>query len=199
MEKKSLDPAGNLIGQSNTDNSKEVFVESGDVNSRISLLTDALSKAANHIEKTQYESYLAMGLIIVFCIADFIFIICLGYRLFDVEISNDWTITKAILTSLRNIVVVGALYYVSSFLLNLLKSYIHIYQRNSHRLMVINSMASLVESASREERDKIYHKLLDIIICLDKNGILKEDDKKSVSEENEIIIELIKKIPVPKF
>jgi hypothetical protein len=90
------------------------------------------------------------------------------------DYKKTWT-WQMIYFTFSRAVIVAALYYVATHCLSLLKSYLHIAERNSHRLMVIKSMPSLVESAKEIDREKIYYQLLSIIVNYDETGLLKEE------------------------
>ena len=171
-------------------------IDSGDVQFRIATLTNALRIVNTQVGNANVKNIFQILIFLIASIVMLSYLICYEKEIADSNIDTTLNVGQVIFAIFKKSLIITTSFFIITFLLKLLKSYLHIYQRNSHRLMVINSMASLVESATESEREKIYDKLLDIIINFDKNGILKDEDQNTESADNEIILELIKKIPM---
>ncbi len=146
---------------------------------RIENLKKALQDVKAEIHLSYKESFEQVGVMIGVCTTVSLFIVCVVVNLLKSEDYPDG-VTQMIYYTTTRIIVVTGMFSIASFCFRLLRSYLHIYQRSRHRKLVINSMANLVESNSTyTDRQKIYNKLLDIVVNYDRTGILnKENDFK---------------------
>ena len=95
---------------------------------------------------------------------------------------------EVILYVISKIVLLSILLGAISYMLRLLKSYLHIYNRGRQRLFIVNSMASLIGSANPRKEEDAYDKLLEIVIGFDETGLLKE--KVELDPKNKILDKL---------
>jgi len=160
---------------------------------KIKDLKKALEPAEEEITKRLVFNWYHIIIILVFLISLLAASCFFGYYILtDKEYDKSWT-WQMIYYTFSRAVVVGALYYTASQCIGLLKSYLHIHERNSHRLLIIKSMPSLVE-AKEFDSEKIYLQLLNIIVDYDENGILKSPSPaKPILDVNDILSKIIDK------
>ena len=158
---------------------------------RIEKLDDAFEKVKGSIEKECKGSLLAIFICLVICGAA----IGTCYLYADEYILNkplDATLLwwQVLYFTACRIVVSAALIAFTTFTFKLLKSYLHIYQNNRHKRMVIRSMASLLTASSPKGVDDVFKELMDVVIQYTNSGFM----KKGSNIEPETIYNTIKKM-----
>lgn len=156
---------------------------------RIKELQTALTVTQRNVQTYLDESAQSLCWIIVICGSLLIAIGFFIHYLLDLQLPDVWTWQIAYYTTIR-VTAISGLFALLTYCFKLLKSFIQIYYKGRHRLTVVSSMASLVESATFEERNNIYNKLLDIVVDLGETGLLEKDVDYKLP--NELIIGLLK-------
>ncbi len=78
-------------------------------------------------------------------------------------------------TGLR-VTYLGVILSIAAFCLRLFRSHLHMYQHNSHRIRVTNSIAAFVQAAAtNEQRDMILARLVEAVSAFGNSGLLKSD------------------------
>lgn len=101
------------------------------------------------------------------------------YTLYNSHDYEDYWTWQMIYFTVARIIAVSAFFYLVSYCFKLLKSYIFIYQRNRHRLFVINSLSNLIAAANAAggiDMKFVFDKILDIIVRFDDANIVDEKD-----------------------
>lgn len=163
-------------------------------NQRIQELFDSLDKARTAFitqGKDIEQQLLIWGTI---CFLLIVFSNVLFRHFLDITFpAQYWTWQYVYYTAIR-ITAISALFYVAAFVFNMLKSTISLYQSNKRKIVIIDSMASFVESGiTAEDRSIIFNKLIGIVI--DSDIIHRENkDLDKVRTTADILAELIEKL-----
>ena len=146
---------------------------------RIQELSDAIQVAKTEIRNASYWLLLQIALWLLICLAILIASGCfISNHLWDLTnnpyFNKEWTWPVIYFTAIR-IVVLTAIFAIATFCFKMLKSYIHMFQYNRQKQVLINSMPSLVHAAEEKNRKIVYNKILDMLIHLGATGIIEND------------------------
>ncbi len=169
--------------------------ESLSMEERKKALDIALKDAQAAINIACSENGNQITLLIFVCIVVILFAAILGCNIYHTtEYPTDLTIIYFVVT---RIILVGAVFSLASFCFRVLGSYLHIYQRNKHRQLMIKSMSGLLVSASINQQDQLYQQLLNVIMNFDKTGLIKKGDSFQSSQFDKIY-DMIEKLSPKK-
>jgi hypothetical protein len=148
---------------------------------RIKELEQALKQVKEEIDKECSNNQQAITLSSLLCILIVLIGFFFAYSLYNYKLPDNWT-WQVVYTTAMRITIIVALFSLASFSFSLLRSYLHIYQNNRHRKVIVNSMASLVEAGKIEQRDFIFNKLLEIIVKFSHTGLLSREKDFTVNQ-----------------
>lgn len=133
----------------------------------------------HHYKKDLHIKICVWGII---CVLIVVFCGFLSKHLLKETFPNNWS-WQIVYCSIIRVTIAGAIFSLSSFCFKILKSYIHLSEKNNHRIAVIQSMANLVGAAKDDtQRNIIYTKLINIIVDFEDPGLISSDkDFKGVS------------------
>lgn len=161
---------------------------------RIGNLKKSLSQTERSIETALDESKGLVFIAFIGCILIMILawnVICYFLNE-DTKPPCNWTWQFAYHTTIR-VTAITAIFGVATFCFKMLRSYLHIYQKTREKLMIVQSMASLVESSSEYmKREVVFDKLLAIITDFGDTGLL--DKKSDFTFTNDTIVQLLKTV-----
>lgn len=99
------------------------------------------------------------------------------YLFMGQELDPEWTWRIVYYTTIR-LAGLGALGSIAAYCLKILRSQLHMFQRNQHRQRVANCMEALVESTyTPEQRDLIYAHLVEAITQFGETGLIERGEK----------------------
>ncbi len=101
------------------------------------------------------------------------------YQFMKPELNTTWTWQVVYFSGLR-LAALGAVASLGAYCLGILRSQLHLFQRNLHRQRIANCIEAFVQSASTpEQRDFIYSRLVEAIIKFGDTGLVKgtENDR----------------------
>jgi hypothetical protein len=183
---KDTDIDDSLISDSDRPDGKDnptFFGGESSVGDRIEQLNKALSGAKdsfNTIKKNLTIQIIIWGGL---CLLASILTVALFCHLFSITFEELWTWQYIYYTAIR-ITAISAVFYLGSFLFNMLKHTIELYQKVKSKLVVMNSMASFVESGiTLDDRKLIFHKLISILVESDFNHSSSKENELKVNNE----------------
>lgn len=132
----------------------------------------SLEEAQNQFKDAQKPLVIQL---IIWSILSVLAIVAFGFLFWEflkAQPSPEWEWRVIYYTAIR-LAALGALGSLTAYFLKILKSQLHLFQKNLHRRRVANCMEALVESAWTEEhRDTIYAKLVEAITDFGDTGLI---------------------------
>ena len=130
-------------------------------------------------------------------IASFVGLFWLISLFLDLELSTEWTWQVVYVLGLR-LAALGAVASLAAYCLGILRSQLHLFQRNLHRQRIANCIEAFVQSAATpEQRDFIYSQLVEAIIKFGDTGLVKRTESDH-STTNLMIDGLSRSVNSPK-
>jgi hypothetical protein len=153
-----------------------------DLFNRIENLHRAITKARSIIRIAKKESLntlILWSFITVLILYGCIIVACVFYNDQFAKLPCVWTWQMIYYTAFR-VAIITALFSLISFCFKMLRSSLYILEKYKHRYVVIESLASFVESSPTPGKQVwVFEKLLTIIVEFGDTGLLsKEDDIK---------------------
>lgn len=133
----------------------------------------SVAEAQRQFKKAQTPLLVLLGFWGVLSIASFIGFFWLLSMFMNVELTTEWTSQIIYVLGLR-FAALGAVASLGAYCLSILRSQLHLFQRNLHRQRIANCVEAFVQSASTpEQRDFIYSQLVEAIIKYGDTGLVK--------------------------
>lgn len=138
-----------------------------------------------------------LGILIVWIVLFVFLSVCSVYfycYLFDMKVDYDWNWNLFYHMIIR-FSAITALFSFLGFCVKMIRTYLQMYEYNRRKRGIVCSIAYIVNSAnSKEQRDAIYFKMIDLVIEKEKFGIVsgKNDDTQLAMFNN--LLEKLKKV-----
>lgn len=157
-------------------------------------LQEALKETILDLEKLCEGNTGQITLISIINILLIIGAYCFGKTLYEnTQFEKYWDLRIIYYTSTR-ILLVSAYISLVVFMLNLLKNYLINARLNRDKLLIARSMSGLLAAGSGFiERNKVYDKLLEIIISNNSKSSLEKTDESMKIASYDTIVDLVKK------
>jgi hypothetical protein len=164
------------------------------IEERVKELNTALEVVKQMFVDSGKNIYDRLILWVVLCFALLFFIIMFYNKLFNIVFPENWTWQIGYSTAIR-ISAIGALFSILAFIIKMIRSYLHLYEHNKHKQVIVSSMSNFVGAAtSKEQRELIYFKLIEMVVQMENTGMInKESENKEVISVKELLQALTKK------
>lgn len=182
-------PEENVIVQNSIINHAETQLEN-----RLEELRTACYKVDEIFKKSGNNIFGILIIWIILFISLSICIICFYCNLFNLKVDYDWNWNLFYHMIIR-FSAITALFSFLGFCVKMVRTYLQMYEYNRRKRNIICSIAYIVNSAnSKEQRETIYLKMVDLVIEKEKFGIIdrKNDDAQLLVFNN--LLEKLKKV-----
>ena len=158
----------------------------------------SVEEAQNQFKEAQFPLVAQLVLWGGLSIASIVVFFWLLYLFIGLVPDISWTWQVLHFSGLR-LAALGAVASLGAYCLSILRSQLHLFQRNLHRQRIANCIEAFVQSASTpEQRDFIYSQLVEAIIKFGDTGLVRRSERDH-STTNLMVDSLSRSISSPKI